>query len=297
MIAYSPLLNPIRLIQDGHPFNKRFFESMADFEEQETYCQKFETSDTITFQFVTYNPATSRTAVLKPVSGIGTEYTFSINWSAYLGGIYYYQFSKLLDVVVEGFYVIKFIFAVGGGSPTVYYSEPIEIKATHDNTVLIKYAHDQNDYGMRFISSAGLEVSLLQLRVEGGFLQTDFKPGSKDVSFVNQNYDVTLVNSIPFSTQKLTIGNGCGVPNWMADKINRIFSCANVEINSAFYSKLEGAKLEAQRIPLSPLASWSIEVIKKNNEFYDEYVEITRGGDFNSSFNEDFNNNTSEEDL
>lgn len=281
-----PLLNPIRLVQTNNPYIKRFSESMASFETEASYIQPWNNEDCINFQFSTNmaNPYVYARI-------INTDGNFVAGFTRVMyenrGGLYYYQYALSLASIPEGYYYVHLTIS----SPPFlanFYSEPIHVAASHENTIKIRYSHDQNDYGILFIPSPEWPM-ILQMRVEGGFLAEHFNPASKDVIFINQTYEVSLVNSVPFVTQKLTLGNGLGLPFWMADKVNRIFSCNQVTIDGVNFTKLEGAKMEGVKEKLYPLAWWSLDVIQNNNDFFDKFNEITEGGDFNNDFNTDFN--------
>lgn len=288
--VYLPLLNPIRLVQQGSPFVKRFAESMADFEDDASYCQPFIVGDIISFQFST--PITAPYVYAKLVDTDGnTVFNFTRVILELKGGLYYYQYDlHLTSLIREGVYYVT-LEIMSTGFQANFQSEPLYIYETDPgNTVKIKYSHDQNDFGVLFIVDGQLRATVLEFRVEGGFLTENYNPASKDAAFINQNYDVTILNSIPYVTQKLTLGNGYGIPFWMADKINRIFSCIEVQIDGVYYSKLDGAKMEGKKESIYPMAWWTIDLIRKNNTFFDEYHEITLGGDFSDDFNNDFNN-------
>lgn len=281
-----PYLNPIQLVQYGHPYNKRFFQSMADFEDAASYAQPWNKDDRIYFQFVTDTYSFSLNCTLIDTEGADVISPV-LSFGYYLGSLYYYQYYFNLDGLSDGYYYIKL--EITGGINAVFYSEPIHVLESHDDTTLIKYAHDLNEFGIRFVDSSGDPVVIFQKRIHGGFLTEHFTPSSKDTVYTNENYDVTMVKSIPYVTRKLTVGSPRGVPNWVIDKVNRIFSCADVEINNRFWCKVDGAKWESSRIPLFPMASHSIELVSKTNDMYDEDYEITTGGDFNTDFNNDFN--------
>lgn len=291
-IVNIPLLNPIRLIQDGNPNVPRFYASMADFEDDANFAQPFQKNDIIVFQFYSDSGTLDVDVTLRDYNSTYLKAGYN-NFITALGAGFYYQYSISLANVPEGFYYVRmYIDTVG-----YYQSEPISIKTTHENTTSILYTNDQNDFGIKFSKQGSLtETNIFQIRVPGGFLTEGFNPGSKDVVFTNQTYDVTLVNSIPFTVNRFTLGHGEGVPNWVADKFNRLLSCTTVEINNRQYIKTEGAKLEGKKIPLWPMAVWEIDLIQKNNSLFDEFAEVStpgypgEGGDFNSDFNNDFSN-------
>ena len=111
-----------------------------------------------------------------------------------------------------------------------------------------------------------------QMRVQGGFLPTEFSPASKDTYYRDQSYDLTNLKSIPYNVQRLTIGDGGGVPNYIADIINRIFACSYLSIDDVAFVKSDGSKFERKGAELIGKAAWKIEVEEAVN--VDSYTSI-----------------------
>lgn len=277
---YIPLLNPIRLMQDGHKYHKPFIESILSFESEACYFQPFNNLDNIRFQIV-HEDQLGFTASVIDLDGNVIK-SIPVMGDNQVGGMLYTFFRGDFSGIPEGYYLIK---VTESTNDIIFYSEPIEIKPLHQNTILIEYTHDQNDFGMYFTDGVSNPVKYY-LRVQGGLTNDSFTPGSKSDAFINDDYNVVLLESKPYSTQKLKIGDSKGVPNWVADKINRIFSCSTVRFNGQQWTKTDGAKMEATREDIYPMAGWTIEVIRASNSHYD----IAGGGDFNNDFNDDFNN-------
>jgi len=157
-------------------------------------------------------------------------------------------------------------------SDNTYISEPFELVSSLPESLLIEYSHNRNEYDMAFYPDGELTSKLtFQIRVEGGVMSDGFLPGSKDSFFVDQDRRVVMLDSTPYNVYKFTFGPVSGIPNWMANKINRILSLQEVSINSLQYVKNDGAKLESIREKNYPLAGWQIELVKVESE--DSFVE------------------------
>ena len=144
-----------------------------------------------------------------------------------------------------------------------YYSEPIQIKEVHENTVRIEYTNSINDFSMLFDNQfTGI------LRVEAAII--NFKPGSDDVIYNDQEKNSTTINSVPFRQFHFFLGDSEGLPDWMIDKVNRSFSFDILSLDGVFYNKLEGAKFEENRAELYPYSGQVIDIIPVDNRFQEK---------------------------
>lgn len=267
-----PLLNPVPFIDSNA--EGFYAERLPFFESKLPYCHKFEQGDYLRFQFACINTASSITAeIVKLVNGVETvETTLSLSTLAlsyYTTHTQYYT-SRGLSALSEGTYWIRITVIKADTSQVVAYSEPIYVAATHPNTILLTYSHEENDYNMIFIDTGVARSIEFQLRVEGGFKSTDYQPASKDTIYQDQPYNTVLIDSVPFDTYKLSFGDGKGIPNNLARIINRVWSCSDVRVDSKQYTKVEGAKMEVTQTDDVPLRGWKLEVIDPNNSMSSE---------------------------
>ena len=286
-----PFLNPLqfRKIPDG----KFACDLIPSFEQKSVYVQKFQRGDILRFQVqllkgnwysISYRILNEYFNQVSSYTGglIGSNEEYDI-WSVkdidnilnLPSGIYFLELQ--IVVIIEGANVNK-----------QFITEPFEIVDELPDSLLIEYSHDGNEFDIAFYPTGNpANRRFFQLRVEGGITSDGFSPASKDTFYIDQVRDVVMLNSIPFNVYKFTFGPGCGIPNWMADKINRILSLAYVEINGRQYVKNEGAKFEPIREKGYPFAGWQIELVTEN------VYSITDGqgnvlGDFNPDFNNDY---------
>lgn len=106
-------------------------------------------------------------------------------------------------------------------------------------TILLKYTNRRDDKGTIFYG-----VDPFLFRVEGAFLPSEvsFENDSKD--FRDQRYVPEMLSDNVFEKQTLTLGGGFGVPNWVARKINLIFSLSYVFVDGNRMVRSEGSTVE-----------------------------------------------------
>lgn len=280
---YIPQLNPIRLVEAGHTYIKLFADNIPWFEEYACYLQPFNNPDTIKFQLsIPYDAQVTFTAGIYDSSG-NLAGDFISTTGVQIGSYAYYEFSLNLTGMVEGIYQVR----VNTGD--VYLaSEPIHIKPVHENTISFKYSHDLNDFGVLFMENEQATPHEFMFRVHAGFKSDGFNPANESESYINDDYNVVQLESKPYFTQKLLIGDSRGVPWWVADKVNRIFSCTSINFNGRHWAKTNKSKLEPVNEDLYPLSGWTIDLMPAVNN----YSDVAGAGDYNQDYNNDFNNLT-----
>jgi hypothetical protein len=138
------------------------------------------------------------------------------------------------------------------------------------------------------VFQTGTVQKFFRIRIEGGVNSDGFEPGSKDSFYVDQIRDVVMLDSTPFNVYKFLFGNGSGIPNWLADKLNRILSLNYVEINGRQFVKNEGAKFEPIREKGYPFAAWQTELVLAEGKFSTTEGSVDQQGDYNIDYNEDY---------
>lgn len=277
-------LNPVRLMEVGNKYHVAFANSIPAFLPGTEYCQPFENMDLIRLQVADDSYPYDYTASIIDVSGIEIK-VFETNYKGQLGDLYYYNIEAALTGINQGVYFIQ-LTADGALEQKHFISEPIHIASKHESSALIKYSHDQNEFGICFLAAGETTPEQFSIRVHGGIDPTGFKPGSNDVIYTNQDNQRVLLNSAPYNVELLKLGNGKGLPNWIVEKLNRIFSTVEIYINGIRYIKFDSAKFEPVRVDEYPMAGWTLEVIRADEGYSDKYG----AGDFNKDFNNDFNN-------
>lgn len=134
---------------------------------------------------------------------------------------------------------------------------PFCIVAELPDSVLFTYTNYRDDFDTVFNTE-------IDYRVEAVWLPTDTSFLVNAESFRDQNGIAHQLSAQPYETRALTIGGGIsafGVPDWVARKINNIFSCSSVFIDGEQYARSEGAVPEKTDIATDyPLFMYKITV-------------------------------------
>lgn len=153
-----------------------------------------------------------------------------------------------------GSYILQFRIAQ---SSRVIAWAPFCIVAELPDSVLFTYTNYRDDFDTVFNTE-------IDYRVEAVWLPTDTSFLVNAESFRDQNGIAHQLSAQPYETRALTIGGGIsafGVPDWVARKINNIFSCSSVFIDGEQYARSEGAVPEKTDIATDyPLFMYKITV-------------------------------------
>lgn len=146
---------------------------------------------------------------------------------------------------------------IQGGRQLAYsYYKIDDFQNLIDNTILITATNETNLFNTIFTSEQE-ESFLFRFRIEGGFMPGEINFQVDSENFRDQRYSNYQLSADPYKTKTLTIGNGFGAPNWVAEKVNLLLSCSEVYINGVLHSRVEGA---------------SPEVNELGNRYYPKYV-------------------------
>jgi hypothetical protein len=255
------ILSPFQWTKEGYanplPYNTKYRDdwqypdTIGNWYEKKSYLQPWQKNDIPPFQILSnYAP---HQLELYDCEGNQID-TFVLAYKASsieIIGQKVYEAFVALNGYDEGVYQFK----IKSGNPVLetYNSNFFYLKQLHENTVLFEVAHDENDYDMVF--ETGI---VTKLRVHGEL--REFQPGADRVIFIDQPRNAVQLSGKSFSTEKLIIGDSFGVPNYMIEKINDLFLCSKVLIDSKQWVGNEGARFEASRESLYPMAGWAFEV-------------------------------------
>lgn len=150
-----------------------------------------------------------------------------------------------------------------------------------ENTVLFKYQHFRNEYDVIFTNDEDDYFSF-DFRVEGGFLYAEMQSNVENNTFRDQRYNIYQLSANPYKVKPLTIGTAKGVPQWVADKVNFIFSLSDILIGDDVYTRSEGSTPELVSLgSLYPLYVIKIDVephdifSEKKKEYPDTFYLVT----------------------
>lgn len=239
------ILNPLRLFQlsdsngaslqtinyatfdanyQTRPFDKDFFaRNIPNYDRQTTYCQPYQQGDVLRLQFLgLQNDNTNNQYLLDIINPSGQSVlTASPTQGATpIGGQYITEFSVPLIGVAEGEYFVSIRyrkFLAGSYTYTYLISEPINVKQSHENTLLFEYENSYNSQGIIFEQLS----APFHFRVHSAL--TELNPDSKFTTYEDEPLNLEMLSGTPFRLWTLGIGgNGNPIPQWVADKIERI---------------------------------------------------------------------------
>lgn len=124
-------------------------------------------------------------------------------------------------------------------------SGAIQSATNWPGTLVYEYKNSQNEFSVLF--STGIEFAIV---VEGAI--ADYEPGFEDVIYEDQYHNTTKLNSIPYRQFTLYAGSAtgfAGMPTYMGDKLNWVFSCDQIKIDGKYYQNTDGSKWETARTP------------------------------------------------
>jgi hypothetical protein len=283
------LLNPFRWVPKNPVYDPRFntrpFDDKIDANPfAGPYNQKWQTNDVTHLQFLSdyaltlkiyhwngyhkpfgdtlYSTIAVTAVPAFPILGVTfTAYEATVDFHGFPEGLYYAEISYIDDTAVT----------------RIWQSSPLDVKVHHPKTLLYEYWNTFNDKGVIF--DTGIKFNM---RIEGNIRA--FTPSSLDQVFEDQQYNTTTENSIPYRTFQNFIGRAAGLPDWIIDKMNLIFSVNYKSIDGTFYNKTEGAKFEMVRPSQTEEEDgyMSIQVIQQDNFFLDQFTtgENPDTGDF-----------------
>ena len=283
-----PTVNAIEMIQLGNPF---WFDQVPYFEVKRPYYQKANIGEAFYFQFQCQYAHLSGTDVkVSIVKYTGKEFqtiVSGITWNPVTSlaypGYKNYEITGNWAVTVEGIYFLKVdvVYIYGDGAPIIsLISEPIKLKYSHKNTLLLTYRNSlYNDFDVIFSSTYFASGGLMYLRVDGGLKSGGFTPGGIYKSYDDLNGNPTQLRGTPQNAFKFSFGSSIGVPNYQIDIINRILSLEEFYIDGTQYQLNNGAKPTRAGDEFYPMAGWEVELLKKVNESSKGF-EYTSSNDF-----------------
>ena len=245
-----------------HDFDSAFFyDSIRYYEDKEGYCQPFQQSDTIILQFMTNdNVHTHYTAQLLDKDGLaysdlGSPYEFAATYD----GLSAYRFTVPLYNIAEGIYFLRVQYYDGISEQVLLISEPFDIKQIHSKTIRIDYHNSFNDWSYVFESGV-----VPQFRVHGSV--TEVKSESKFNVYEDQPLNTEMVSGIAYRSLLLKFGHGRnGVPEWVADTLERIFLCDTIKVDGLAVTRESGSKLERNGNNGLPLSWYSLKLRERYN--------------------------------
>jgi len=233
---YISFLNPVKFV-DNTPYsntqyNTRQFDDYlyADqlaqkwWIQQDRYKQKFQYDDSIKLQvFSNFDPINFY-LVDQDGSEWNTVVLQNIVADRYHPGFYIYEGTmSISNTLPEGCYT-PMLRMGDPANPKYMKGEPIQVAASWPDTLWFDYFN--STYHGDIIFETGYKPGI---RIDGCLGK--IKPGGKRFVYEDQRMNPTVLKADPFREFDLGLGFSYGIPDWLIDKVNWIFSCDNVSID------------------------------------------------------------------
>ena len=223
-----------------------FVQNQANsFDEPSGYVQLFSTDDIIRFQAIAEDGGSAAAVIENTETGETERVTGTdtgIAWDNYS----VVDFDLTGGIRGEGLYKITIRTSLFDIAET-YIRAADPGSALLENTVRIRYTHRRNEFDTAFIDSAGVQ-NFFDFRIEGGFLYKDIKFNVSADSFRDQRYTQNQLSNLPYRVKTFTAGTGRGVPFWVGERLNLIFSCSDITIDGVRHVRSEEAVPELTEI-------------------------------------------------
>lgn len=246
-------LDPVELPQylTRHFDDYWFKEQVQGYETVVNYKQKYQTSDTIYLQFEANFAAIQMQVIDCDQNVLLTQSATQVRANKYLPGYYVYELTLSLAPFDPGTIYLKLNLGLGS---KFMISEPIEVAEKWPNTILFQY--NNSKYHGDVIFETGI---VFGFRCEAVIRRLD--PSSERTFYRDQKLNPTQLKVRPFRGWELGIGHLYGIPDWVIDLMNWVWSCENVQCDGKSFAVLDDSKFEDQEIHKQyPLRHWTLNV-------------------------------------
>ena len=238
-------------------FSSLLFRPYVDIDESDTlFIQNFAESDLIRVQ------AKSKSEIRAVVRDLSTGGFTDLTSKTYIADNYcdFYDWSFRKKI---GKY--QFIITLPNDANNIPLASALFdvcSKKCLENTIKIRYRNRRNQFDCIFIGTNNYrEEKYFDIRFKGGFLNRENEYNTENENFRNQDYRAGLMSGFPYKVKTLTIGDSGGVPEWVGDKLARIFSLSDIEINGSKYTISEAGEIEKETaINNSPMRVFKVKV-------------------------------------
>jgi hypothetical protein len=264
---FIPLLNPVRFYevnpsQAGQYNTKQFDdywqrEQLRNFETPVHYKQKWQTNDSFPLQYESNFASINLKVIDCEQNIIINQNAVQVRANKYIPGFFVYENTVSWASVPPGTYYL--LLTLGGTTKMI--SEPIELAEVWPNTSLFEY------YNSAFHGDILFETGIvLKFRCESFLTRLD--PGNERTAYRDQKMNPTILKSVPYRGWKLQIGYPTGVPDWVIDLQNWIWSCDNVTVDGKSFAVADNASFEEiEYDKVYPFRSWTLNVQEGFNRY------------------------------
>jgi hypothetical protein len=264
-LAFRPVETnrPSRYLR-GHMDTEWQKDLILSFQKVDKYRQKVRRGNRFRFQAkATSN--TSRRLFVIDCHGV-TVHTFTLSTSiAPTGDVdaqgqqyttYHYKAADLTAITADGTYYLIWEVVYDVSTTRQYISEPIYLANEHPNTICIEYSNSENLSKVLFTEIPAIYTMLVEAYID------TFTPKVTSQVYNNQSNDAITLDYRPYRNWKLYVGQTTeGVPDWMIDKLTRVFGCDRVLLDGKQYTGItSGAAFEVQDGQGSPLKAATLDI-------------------------------------
>jgi hypothetical protein len=232
-------------------------EQRRNFETDVEYKQKWQTNDSFPLQYESNFASINLKVIDCNQAAVIDQNAVQIRANKYLPGYFVYENTISWASVPTGTYWL--LLTLGGTTQMI--SEPMEIAEEWPNTILYEY------YNSTFHGDIVFETGIiLKFRCES-FI-TRLEPGNERTAYRDQKMNPTVLKSVPFRKWNLHIGHPTGVPDWVMDLMNWIWSCDNVACDGKSFAVAENANFEeTEHDKVYPFRSWNLAIQEGVNRY------------------------------
>lgn len=259
-----PKLNPLQWVEESpgiiaqfkskHMDDFWFSEQRRDFETKVDFKQRWLTVDSIPQQYESnFDP------IQIDIINCSKQVVLSFNATKksaniYQPGFYAYEVNMSLASLPQGTY---FAVMTLGGSGTKAITEPFEVIRNSEtalkNSLLFQYTDSKHHGDVLF--QTGIQFNF---RLDNAMI-TRLDPRSNTTRWRDQEESPRTLKSRPFRTWDLVMSFRDGMPDWVIEKLNWIFSCETVKIDGKLYTAFEEGDFEEIEIDSSyPMRTWKL---------------------------------------
>ena len=259
-----------------------FYRNIKSYMDAVKYWQPYQQGDKLTLQWLgvkNYTSPTLNNYKVKIIDENGNIVKESITTQgAEVGtgsGIFIRSCIMLLYDVPEGKYFVQ-LHKIGLFSDYDFFvlAEPIWVKPYWENTVLLRYKHSKNAYGIFW--ETGIEM---WKRIFANF--TEIQPGSNFNVYADQPQNLRLLSGVKFRDKQLTVGvDGNYVTEYEIDMLEEISLCDTLYIDHVLHTRTEGSKFDMARVDKNPLVTANVilrETLNDNDLIVGPYEPIVLG--------------------
>lgn len=198
------------------------------FQQNVEYVQRFLPTDKIRIQYITDDKT-----VLPYLTNHTTGEIKQLSPSVVFMSGSLETYDVVIEEKEESYFTLSF-----RNDNEILLESSFEICVELPDTILLEYTNRRNTLDTIFSEDR------FSFRVEGVFLPQEIQFTNETEDFRDQRFHSKLLSSTPYEQKKLTIGGAFGVPNWVARKINYIFSLSSVHVDGKTMVRSEGSAIE-----------------------------------------------------